>query len=204
MNRTPTVESTARRARPQDVVVHTLTPHSDHRGVFLEIFREVWNPGYQAVQWNAVASAGAVLRGVHVHVRHVDYLVPAAGRMLLGLHDLRPWSPTFGSSELVELDTRAPSAAIVPMGVAHGVYSLEPSVLVYGTSRYWDPSDELACRWDSPELGLSWPTTSPILSERDAAAADYPSCLQSFVQAWSSTYGSVPSPSLPQPVAAAL
>ncbi len=178
--------------RLDGVAVHRLTPHSDNRGTFLEIFREAWDLGCRPVQWNTVSSGAGVLRGVHVHVRHVDHLVLAGGRMLLGLHDVRPWSPTFGASELLELDAGAPSAVVVPVGVAHGLYSAEPSLLVYGASHYWDPSDELACRWDTPELRLSWPTTSPTLSERDAMAGDYPILLESFLKAWSSAYGSVP------------
>ncbi len=182
-------------ALPDGVVIRPLTPHADNRGMLLEIFREAWNLGCQPVQWNVMTSAAGVLRGVHVHVRHVDHLVPAAGRMLLGLHDLRPWSPTVGSSQLLELDARTPRAVVVPVGVAHGLYAPEPTVLVYGTSRYWDPNDELGCRWNSPELRLSWPTTAPTLSERDATAGDYPSLVQEFLQAWLSAYGSVPGPS---------
>jgi dTDP-4-dehydrorhamnose 3,5-epimerase len=194
MNQTPIEAPTFGGPLPDGVVVYPLTPHADHRGMFLEIFRESWDLGCQPIQWNAMTSAAGVLRGVHVHVRHADHLVAAAGRIFLGVHDLRPWSPTFGSSELLELDAKVPRAVVVPVGVAHGLYSPEPSLLVYGASRYWDPSDELACRWNSPMLRLPWPTTSPILSERDAAAGDYPSFLEAFRQTWSLAYGDASDP----------
>lgn len=197
MSWSATCERLAGSARSDGVVVRTLTPQPDHRGVFLEIFREAWDLGCHPVQWNAVTSAAGVLRGVHVHVRHEDHLVMASGRLLVGLHDIRPWSATFGASEIIELDARAPCALVVPTGVAHGLYSPEPSLLVYGASRYWDKDDEIGCRWNDPRLRLSWPTTSPILSERDTTAADYPSFVQTFMRAWSSAHGSFPGSSAP-------
>jgi dTDP-4-dehydrorhamnose 3,5-epimerase len=174
-----------RNGRPEGVVVERLTPHRDSRGTFLELFRETWRLGCRPIQWNAVTSGPGVLRGVHVHVRHDDLLVLVGGRMLIGLHDLRPWSPTFRASELLEVEAAAPQAVIVPVGVAHGLYFPEASLLVYGASEYFDPRDELACRWNAPSLGLPWPTTSPILSERDATSGDYASFLQDFRRAWS-------------------
>jgi dTDP-4-dehydrorhamnose 3,5-epimerase len=177
---------------PEGVVIHPLTPHQDPRGMLVEIFRESWDLGCRPVQWNALTSAAGVLRGVHVHVRHVDHLVLAVGRILLGLHDLRPWSPTSGASQLIELDASVPRAVIVPVGVAHGLYSPEPSLLVYGASHYWDPNDELGCRWNSEELRLAWPATTPTLSERDATAGDYPDLLEAFLRTWSIVHGSPP------------
>jgi dTDP-4-dehydrorhamnose 3,5-epimerase len=139
-----------------------------------------------------MTSPTGVLRGVQVHVRRVDHLVLAAGRMLLGLHDLRPWSPTSGASELIALDARAPRAVIVPVGVAHGLYSTEPSLLVHGASHYWDADDDLACRWNAPELRLTWPVQSPVLSERDTTAADYSSFVKAFLAKWVAVHDSTP------------
>ena len=60
------------------------------------------------MQWNAVWSEAGVLRGVHVHIRHDDYLTVPVGRASVGLRDLRRGSPTEGLSALVELSARAP------------------------------------------------------------------------------------------------
>lgn len=37
--------------------------NGDHRGCLYEIFREEWEGGFHAVQWNACASKKGVLRG---------------------------------------------------------------------------------------------------------------------------------------------
>ena len=192
MNQPPAQARVSGGALPEGVVVHPLTPHADPRGMLVEIFRESWGLGSRPTQWNVMTSAAGVLRGVHVHVRHVDHLVLVAGRMLLGLHDLRPWSPTSGASQLIELDASVPRAVIVPVGVAHGLYSPEPSLLVYGASHYWDPSDELGCRWNCDELRLAWPAIAPTLSERDATAGDYPGLVEAFLRTWSVVHGPPP------------
>ena len=152
---------------PAGVSLVSLTPHRDERGVFTELFRTSWQLDVAPAQWNAVSSAANVLRGVHVHWRHADYLAVVAGQMVIGLHDLRESSRTSGMGACVELDSRAPTALTIPPGVAHGFYFLEPSIHVYAVTHEWDPADELGCRWDDPELGIGWPCTDPVLSERD-------------------------------------
>ncbi len=88
---------------PDGVVVRTLKMHADRRGVLAEIFRKEWRICDTPVQWNAVRSKENVLRGVHVHPTHSDYLAVVDGHMVLGLHDIRKDSPTCGMSALVDL-----------------------------------------------------------------------------------------------------
>ena len=154
---------------PAGVELHTLEPHADERGVFTELFRDSWGLAVSPAQWNAVRSDANVLRGVHVHWRHSDYLTVVSGRASIGLHDLREGSETEGLGVVVELASEAPSALAIPTGVAHGFYFHEPSIHVYAVSHEFDPADELGCRWDDPELGIPWPSSDPHLSERDRA-----------------------------------
>lgn len=155
---------------PAGVRLVPLTPHADERGVFTELFRASWEVGVAPIQWNAVSSHANVLRGVHAHVRHTDYLTLAVGHATIGLHDLRPESPTEGLGTTVELDSEAPAALVIPVGVAHGFYfHTERSVHVYAVSHEFDPNDELGCRWDDPELDIAWPCSEPLISPRDEA-----------------------------------
>jgi dTDP-4-dehydrorhamnose 3,5-epimerase len=169
-SRTPSI---SRAGLPAGVAIKDLVPHADDRGEFTEVHRDEWLTGNRPVQWNAVRSKANVLRGVHVHRRHTDRIVVIEGVMLLGLHDVRPDSPTHGQSVLVELTNRSPRVATIPPGVAHGFFFPEPSLHIYAVSRYFDPEDELGCRFDSPELGFRWPVADPLLSTRDAEAASY-------------------------------
>ena len=149
--------------------IEALKTHADDRGELTEIFRHEWDPTLGLVQWNAVESRAGVLRGVHVHPRHDDYLVLLRGRLLLGLRDLRADTATAGCAALVELAPGSAQVAAVPHGVAHGFYFPEPSFHVYAVSEYWNPADELGCRWDDARLGIPWPRIAPRLSPRDTA-----------------------------------
>jgi dTDP-4-dehydrorhamnose 3,5-epimerase len=159
-------------ALPEGVRIVPLTPHADDRGVFTEIFRDEWDAGISPVQWNAVVSEAGVLRGVHAHHRHDDYLTLPVGRATIGLCDLRPGSPTDGLATCVTLSAGEPSGIVIPTGVAHGFLFHERSLHVYAVSHTWDVADELGCRWDDPELGIPWPHAPALISGRDAALGD--------------------------------
>lgn len=157
-------------ALPAGVALHQLTSHRDERGSFTELYRREWGTGVDPLQWNVVASEAGVLRGVHVHVRHADYLTVVRGRASVGLRDLRSRSQTAGRSALVELRAEAMTAIVIPPGVAHGFLFHEPSTHVYAVTHYWDLEDELGCHWADPALEIPWPEPPAMLSERDSAA----------------------------------
>jgi dTDP-4-dehydrorhamnose 3,5-epimerase len=162
--------SVAAEVLPEGTVFVPLTAHSDERGAFTELYRLEWGTGITPVQWNAVRSESGVLRGVHVHVRHDDYLTVPVGRATVGLRDLRRGSATDGLATVVELGAESPGALVIPHGVAHGFYFHEPSLHVYAVTEYWDPSDELSCHWADPDLGIPWPVPTATVSERDATS----------------------------------
>lgn len=154
-------------ALPLGVELRPLQTHSDDRGLFTELFREDWGIEPRPVQWNMVRSAANVMRGVHVHLHHADFLTMASGELILGLSDLRPRSPTFGLAQLMKLNAEDLHAVLIPVGVAHGFYFERPACHLYGVSTTFDGTDELGCRWNDPELGFDWPGAAPLLSERD-------------------------------------
>jgi dTDP-4-dehydrorhamnose 3,5-epimerase len=119
---------------PAGTALRPLQANGDGRGAFTELYREEWGTGARPIQWNAVWSEAGVLRGVHVHIRHDDYLTVPVGRASVGLRDLRRGSPTEGLAVLVELGRERPAALVIPHGVAHGFYFHEPSLHVYAVS----------------------------------------------------------------------
>ncbi len=157
-------------ALPAGVEVRELRRHPDHRGWFMEAFRREWGLGVDPVQWNMVQGHRGTMRGIHVHPRHWDYIVQLSGRSAVGVADLRPDSPTRGVAAAVALEPDDPVAVIVPNGVAHGLLTLEPSLHLYAVTDYWDPEDEIPCRWDDPQLAIPWPEPALHLSEQDANA----------------------------------
>jgi dTDP-4-dehydrorhamnose 3,5-epimerase len=156
---------------PDGVVLRELLHHADDRGVLAEIYRAEWTPSDPFRQWNLVRSKGNVLRGVHVHPRHCDYLLVLEGTMILALHDLRPCDPGARKSTFVALSGDRPATAYIPAGVCHGFWFPEPATYVYGLSSGWSMNEELGCRYDDPGLGLAWPDIAPVLSPRDITPA---------------------------------
>lgn len=169
---------------PDGVEVRPLDLHPDDRGRLFEMHRECWWIGAPLVQWNCVISAAGALRGVHAHVDHEDYLVVAQGRMVLGLHDLRPYSPTDGRGFTLLLSGDRPCGVRVPIGVAHGFYFPVASTLLYGLSGYWSMDDELGCHWADPGLEIDWPECDPVLSRRDREAGSLETLREQFLAAW--------------------
>lgn len=169
---------------PHDLRLSPLAPHRDDRGSFLELFREEWETGVHPVQWNAVDSERGVLRGVHVHPRHDDYLIVVRGSATVGLRDLRDDSPTAGAAACVELSAEEPAAISIPHGVAHGFYFTRPSTHIYAVSSYWNMADELGCRWDDPGLEIPWAQREAQISPRDAGLPTLEILLDELRAAW--------------------
>lgn len=157
------------------LLIAVLPSVPDNRGRLTVFERVGWTPTIP-IQWNFVSSERHVLRGVHVHRDHTDWLVAVSGPLAVGLHDMRAASPTFGVSTVVVLEPPPGpvNALFIPAGVGHGFYSPEAGIQMYGTDTMWTPDDEFGCRWDDPELGIDWPLVSdeaPIQSERDRLGA---------------------------------
>jgi dTDP-4-dehydrorhamnose 3,5-epimerase len=141
----------------------------DERGRFMETFRKEWFPerSWDIVQANRSISTPGVLRGLHFHHHQVDYWQVVAGAIRVALADLRRSSPTYGHTEVVELDATKPSGLFIPVGVAHGFLSLTDATLLYLVDNYYDGSDELGVAWNDPDLGIDWGVAAPVLSDRD-------------------------------------
>lgn len=168
---------------PQGVSLRSLQTHHDERGSLTELFRASWETGIDVVQWNYSESEARVLRGVHVHVKHADYLILLRGYASIGLRDLRIGSPTESMTALVEMQGTKLHALTIPPGVAHGFYFHEPSAHLYAVSEYWDQLDELGCHWADPALEINWPEVAPLISARDAALPSLRELVESLPRA---------------------
>ena len=149
----------------------------DHRGFFVETFRaDAWAAAGIAetfVQDNHSRSVRGTLRGIHFQTSpgQAKLVRCARGAILDVLVDLRRGSATFGQWESFELDDEAMRQLYVPIGFGHGFCVLSDVADVsYQLSSYYDPARESGVAWDDPEIGVEWPISDPILSERDRNA----------------------------------
>lgn len=175
------VQNDRRTSLPPGAMLRSLETHPDRRGELTEFFRNEWFTTPLPVQWNVSRTAANVLRGVHVHRSHWDYLCVITGEQVVGLHDLRPGTPASSRSSMLVLNGARLQMLSIPPGVAHGFYSPQASVQVIGVSRYYSPLEDRRCRWNCPELGFTWPCTDPILSPVDRDAPGYGELERAFL-----------------------
>lgn len=151
---------------------------SDHRGFFIESWhqRDFAAAGLDLtfVQEGHSASGRNVVRGLH----YQDMTAPmgklircTVGAIFDVAVDLRMSSPTFGQWFGIELTAENKTQLYVPEGFAHGFATLsEVAEVQYKQTGFYTPSAEGSVRWDDPDIGIDWPVTDPILSERDEKA----------------------------------
>lgn len=156
--------------------------HGDARGFFLERYHAAryadagigsGSPdGPSFVQDNHSRSQQGVLRGLHFQVeRPQGKLVEVlSGALVDVVLDLRPGSPTFGRWEAFVLNAADHRQLWVPPGLAHGFCVTSAHVdFLYKCTALYDPADEAGVAWDDPDLGITWPTDAPTLSDKDRA-----------------------------------
>jgi dTDP-4-dehydrorhamnose 3,5-epimerase len=151
--------------------------HGDERGFLVETFRDDgWRElgvEVEFVQENHSRSGRGILRGLHFQTR------PGQGKLVRCLRgriwdvavDLRRDSPTYRRWEGYELDDERHRQLFVPAGFGHGFCVLsEQADVAYKLSSYYDPATEAGIAWDDPAVGVEWPISEPVLSERDRTA----------------------------------
>ena len=153
-----------------------LVRHLDGRGSFLksynsEMFARLgldhhWHEAFYS--W----SNPGVVRGLHFQVppySHAKSVLCLAGRILDVVVDLRQGSPTERRCSERVLDASDPMAIQIPHGCAHGFAVLGPSpaLVAYLVSSVHHPAADSGILWSS--VPASWPSRTPILSDRDAS-----------------------------------
>ncbi|MBI1356222.1 MAG: dTDP-4-dehydrorhamnose 3,5-epimerase [Acidobacteria bacterium] len=144
------------------VVAEAAALWPDDRGYFLEVARMGkglagrMNPA--EAQVSAALSYPGTIKAFHYHQLQADYWTVAAGMLQVALVDLREESPTFGLRNTLYLGTLRPWRLWIPPGVGHGykVIGEQPAVLVYLTSRQYDPADEGRIPYDDPGIAYDW------------------------------------------------
>jgi dTDP-4-dehydrorhamnose 3,5-epimerase len=162
----------------KDCVIIEPKVHGDERGFFLETFQveryaDLAGVTLPFVQDNYSRSTRGVLRGLHFQkYKPQGKLVRVVkGEVYDVAVDIRSGSPSFGQWEAVVLSAENKTQFWVPPGFAHGFVVLSDTAdFEYKCTDYYDPADEGCIRWSDPDLNISWPIDSPVLSDKDSKA----------------------------------
>ena len=161
--------------RIPDVI--SITPHlfNDERGYFFENFNHSKFNQNQIdlnfIQENFSKSKKNVIRGLHFQKNpkaQAKLVTAVSGEIFDVAVDLRKNSPTFGKWVSEILSEVNHKSLYVPEGFAHGFCVLsEGATVVYKINQEYSPDHEQGIIWNDPDIGISWPISESIISEKD-------------------------------------
>ncbi len=93
------------------------------------------------------------------------------GEAFLVAVDIRKGSPTLGNWVGVNVSAKNKKQVWAPAGFARGFCVLSDfAEIQYLTTGIYNSGAESGILWNDPEIGIEWPVTDPILSDKDKEA----------------------------------
>lgn len=163
------------------VLVIELGVYQDARGYFTETYnaREFRDAGLPTnfVQDNQSGSRRGVLRGLHYQIQQPQgkLVRVTRGTVFDVAVDLRRSAASFGKWTGLVLSDQNLRSLWIPPGFAHGFLVLSDfAEFSYKTTDFYAPSYERTIIWNDPDLGIEWPSVSPmIISEKDRSGSTF-------------------------------
>jgi dTDP-4-dehydrorhamnose 3,5-epimerase len=160
-----------------DVVVLSPDVFPDDRGFFMETFhagrfQELGLPCHFP-QDNQSRSRRGVVRGLHFQWDPPmgKLMRVTVGSAFLMAVDIRKGSPTLGQWFGIEVSAESRKQVWAPAGFARGLYVTSDFAEVqYKCTGMYNKNTESGIRWNDPEIGIKWPSTDGILSDKDRDA----------------------------------
>jgi len=160
-----------------EVVVLVPEIFQDSRGFFSETFRadQFKSLGLPSefVQDNHSCSAKGVVRGLHFQWDPPmgKLMRVTRGRAFLVAVDIRKGSATLGEWVGIEASAENRRSVWAPAGFARGFCALsDETEIQYKCTGIYNSKAESAIRWNDPAIGIRWPLTDVIVSEKDGNA----------------------------------
>ena len=151
--------------------------HGDHRGYFFESFSqreldEAIGRHIEFVQDNeSFTEKKGTLRGLHFQnapAAQSKLIRVTRGAVLDVACDIRKGSPNYLKWVAVELSDENKRQLFIPRGFAHGFLTLTDNVqFVYKVDSYYSAELDRGIAYNDPAIGVDWPVTDPILSNKD-------------------------------------
>jgi dTDP-4-dehydrorhamnose 3,5-epimerase len=149
----------------------------DARGFFYESYNEAKyreaGIDRRFVQSNVSRSAKGVLRGLHYQWPNPQGKLVSVleGEVYDVAVDVRRGSPTFGRWAGVMLTADNHRHFWIPEGFAHGFCVVSQfATFSYQCTALYDREGDAGIRWNDADIGIDWPVSAPLLSEKDTRA----------------------------------
>ena len=158
-----------------DVLIIEPKIFEDRRGFFMETYHqkryEQFKIDCNFVQDNFSHSVHGILRGLHyqLHYPQAKLIQVIHGAIFDVAVDIRQGSPTFGKWIGVNITDENRQQIFIPKGFAHGFCVLsETADVLYKCTDFYAPDDEGGILWSDQSIGIDWPVTDPMLSDKDS------------------------------------
>ena len=146
----------------------------DARGFFMETWQlqryEEMGIRGPFVQDNLSFSSRGVLRGLHYQQPHAQGKLVSVvlGEVFDVAVDIRRGSATFGQWVGVLLSGGNNRQLWVPPGFAHGFcVASDTAYFTYKCTDVYTPEAEGGIAWNDPDIGIAWPISDAVLSDKD-------------------------------------
>ena len=158
--------------------LHVMQRHrrGDERGFLARLFDATllrdhgWDTPIAQLNHTRTAQAGTV-RGMHYQLpphAEMKLVTCIRGAVFDVAVDLRRDSPTFLHWHAERLSADNERALLIPQGFAHGFQTLTDDVeMIYCHSAPYHPQAEAALHYQDARVGIAWPGTVTLVSERD-------------------------------------
>jgi len=160
----------------------------DTRGYFFESYNDaVFSKAglnLNFVQDNQSLSQKGVLRGLHF--QNQPFAQGKLVRVITGsvydvAVDIRKNSDTYGHWFGQELNEKNKWMMYIPEGFAHGFVTIEDNtVFSYKCTNFYNKASEDCLLWNDEDIGISWPLSDPLLSEKDLEGKKFKSFASLF------------------------
>jgi dTDP-4-dehydrorhamnose 3,5-epimerase len=153
-----------------------LSPYLDGRGFFMRTFDEnIFEKSGINKRWvqenHSRSEKKGIIRGLHFQLppfSETKLVRCIAGSVLDVFVDLRKGSSTFGQWDSIVLSSENRKLIYIPKGFAHGFCTLtDVSEILYKVDNFYNQDSESGLIWNDSELGIDWPVTHPVLSNKD-------------------------------------
>ncbi|MCZ8512543.1 dTDP-4-dehydrorhamnose 3,5-epimerase [Paenibacillus filicis] len=150
--------------------------HADSRGYFIESYNsrtfQEHGISHSFVQDNHSLSVEAgTIRGLHYQnspKSQTKLIRVLTGAICDVVVDIRKSSPTFGKWISVILSEANQRQLLIPKGFAHGFCTIAANTQIfYKVDEFYSPEHDRGIIWNDPSIGIDWPVSNPILSDKD-------------------------------------
>lgn len=157
-----------------EVPVYSPSVYSEYRGEIFTTYHTTEHPVNKLLPNNCnihsrfSKSYKNVLRGLHYDDKTYKLVQALVGDIYLVVLDYRPHSPTFTKWESYIISEKTRDQVLIPPGFANGHYALTDCIFHYSLfyqGDYVDENKQGVVKWNT--FDIEWPTTNPILQQRD-------------------------------------